>query len=147
MSLFLQVKAGKVVGPEMTPFVLPNRWTFETLKNCVEDYVQRKTNEHRRVKQLYYKRSRGKSVERLDGDSDISALLDEYPLRYPSGKKRERHTMYLAVDLDDKGKPKYILYFLHLHNFSRVYCCIGTLISLSSFVVVTCGPRKVNFSC
>ena len=68
MSLFLQVKAGKVVGPEMTPFVHPNLWTFKTLKNCVEDYIQRKTSESRRVKQLYYKRSWGKSLVRLDGD-------------------------------------------------------------------------------
>ena len=129
MSLFLEVKAGKVVGPEMTPFVLPYRWTFETLKNCVEDYVQRKTNERHCVKQLYYKRSRGKSVVRLDGDSDISALLDEYPLRYPSGKKRERSIMYLAVDLDDKGiKPKYISYLFHLALFSRVYVSLLSLL-------------------
>ena len=51
VSLFLEIKAGKVCGPETTPFVLPKRWTLKTLKNCVEDYINRKTDGgERRVK-------------------------------------------------------------------------------------------------
>ena len=43
---------------------------------------------------------------RIDNDSDISALIDEYPLRYPSGKKKAgKCIMYLAADVEGKGKP------------------------------------------
>ena len=103
VSLFLQTKAGKVCGPETTPFVLPKRWTLKTLKNCVEDYINRKSDGgERRVKHLFYRRARGKSIVRLDSESDISALLDEYPLRHPTGKKKSgRCIMYLAADLED----------------------------------------------
>ena len=93
-----------MAGPELTPFILPRRWTFETLKNCVQDYINRKRGGI--VKQLYYKRCRGKNVVRIDNDSDISALIDEYPLRYPSGKKTAgKCIMYLAADVEGKGKP------------------------------------------
>lgn len=102
VSLFLDVKGGKVSGPELTSFVLPKRWTFQTLKSCVEDYINRRSDTgERRVKQLYYKRARGKSVVRLDSDTDISSLLDEYPLRHPNGKKKSRCIMYLAADMQD----------------------------------------------
>ena len=70
-----------MAGPEMTPFILPRRWTFETPKSCVQDYM-------------------------TDNNGDISALIDEYPFRYPSGKKKpEKCIMYLAADVEDKGKP------------------------------------------
>ena len=65
-------------GSETTPFVLPNRWTFPTLKDCVEDYINRRCGGDKRwVKQLYYKRWQGRSAVHLDSDSDVSALLDE----------------------------------------------------------------------
>ena len=66
-----------MAGPEMTPFILPRRWTFETLKNCVQDYINKKSGGRERiVKQLYYKRCRGKNMVRINNDSDISALID-----------------------------------------------------------------------
>ena len=102
VSLFMSVKDGKVYGAESTPFVLPHRWTYQTLKNCVEDYINRDLsngNQPRIVKQMYYKRARGKGVVRLDGDGDIVALLKEYPIFYPSGKRKTgRCVMFLAVD-------------------------------------------------
>lgn len=53
------------------------------------------------MKQLFYRRARGKSIVRLDSESDISTLLDEYPLRHPTGKKKSgRCIMYLAADLE-----------------------------------------------
>ncbi|KAL9960139.1 hypothetical protein ACROYT_G033550 [Oculina patagonica] len=104
VSLFLEIKSGKVQGPESTPFILPKRWTLKTLQNCVEDYINRKSEgrEPRRVKQLYYKRARGKNIVRLDSESDVSSLIDEYPLRHPTGKKKNgRCIMYLAAELED----------------------------------------------
>ena len=118
VSLFLQIKAEKVCGPETTPFVLPKRWTLKTLKNCVEDYINRKTDGvERRVKQLFYRRARGKSIVRLDSESDISALLDEYPLRHPTGKKKSgRCIMYLAADLENINGKR--LSCLKIHSTS-----------------------------
>ena len=118
VSLFLQTKAGKVCGPETTPFILPKRWTLKTLKNCVEDYINRKTDGVEcRVKQLFYRRARGKSIVRLDSESDISALLDEYPLRHPTGKKKSgRCIMYLAADLEKINGKR--LSFLKIHSTS-----------------------------
>ena len=54
---------------------------------------------------MYYKRAKGKSVVRLNGDGDIVALLSEYPLEYPSGKKKpaKNCVMYLAVEFEEKG--------------------------------------------
>ena len=109
--MFLQIKAGKVCAPEMTLFVLPKQWTLKTLKNCVEEYINRKSNGGERcVKQLFYRRARGKSIVRLDSESDISVLLDEYPLRHPAGKKKSgRCIMYLAADLENiNGKRRYV---------------------------------------
>ena len=51
---------------------------------------------------------------RIDNDSDISALIHEYPFRYPSEKKKAgKCIMYLAADVEDKGKPvaMRIIYF------------------------------------
>ena len=121
VSLFLQIKAGKVCGPETTPFVLPKRWTLKTLKNCVEDYINRKSDGgERRVKQLFYRRARGKSIVRLDSESDISALLDEYPLRHPTGKKKSgRCIMYLAADLENiNGKRLISCLKIHVRSTS-----------------------------
>lgn len=93
-----------------TPFVLPNRWTFATLKDCVEDYINRRcSGDKQRVKQLYYKSSQGKSAVCLHSDSDVSTLLDEYHLRYPTGRKRSgRCIMYLTIDLEDEGMPTFL---------------------------------------
>ena len=113
VSLFLQIKAGKVCGPEMTPFVLPKRWTLKMLKNCVEDYINRKTDGGEcRVKQLFYRHARGKSIVRLDSESDISALLDEYLL--PGKKKSGRYIMYLAADLENINSKR--LSCLKIHS-------------------------------
>lgn len=109
MSLFTSVKSGKVNGAECTPFVLPRRWTFFTLRDCVTDYVNRQKEHQQRelvVKQLYYKRAQSKGVVKLNGDSDIPSLLKEYPTTYPSGKRKKSCTMYLAVDLDEKPLPR-----------------------------------------
>ena len=59
-----------------------------------------------RLKRLYFKRAKGKAIVRLNGDNDISALLKEYPMTYPSGKKKPGRltTMYLAVELEKPGK-------------------------------------------
>ena len=68
----------------------------------MEDYINRKTDGVEcRVKQLFYRRARGKSIVRLDSESDISALLDEYPLRHPLNKNstcsRTGHTTIGAI--------------------------------------------------
>ena len=81
VSLFTQVKNGKVYGAESTPFVLPRRWTFKTLSSCVADYVNRNnTGKELIIKQLYYKRAHAKGVVKLNSDCNISALLQEYPM-------------------------------------------------------------------
>ena len=118
--------SGKVSGAENTPFVLPQRWTFTTLKNCVSDYVNRGKEETQLiVKQLYYKRSQGKGVVKINSDADIPSLLKEYPLTYPSGKRRRSCTMYLAVDLEEKpnqqGKSQVGLVYSFFHIFFQHY--------------------------
>ena len=84
----------------------------------MEDYINRKTDGVEcRVKQLFYRRARGKSIVRLDSESDISALLDEYPLRHPTGKKKSgRCIMYLAADLEKINGKR--LGFLKIHSTS-----------------------------
>ncbi|KXJ23339.1 uncharacterized protein LOC110250738 [Exaiptasia diaphana] len=37
----------------------------------------------------------------MDGDGDIPALLKEYPLNYPCGKRRGKVLMYLAADVQE----------------------------------------------
>jgi len=105
--LYLKTKDGRVCGAECTPFVLPKRWTYETLLSCVQDYVRRATaNPEAKVDKMYYKKSKGKAVVNLNDDGDISSLLNEYPLTYKSGEKRSETVMYLAVDLH---RGKYVL--------------------------------------
>ena len=88
------------MGAETTPFVLPNRWTYQTLLACVEDYTKNVVGEALTVSQLYFKKSKSKAVVKMAGDADIPALLKEYPLTYQSGKRRSEVIMYLAVDLE-----------------------------------------------
>ena len=130
ISLFLQMKAGKVCGPETIPFVLPKWWMFKKLKSFVQDYINRKSDGgERRVKQLFYRRARGKSIVQLDSESDISALLDEYPLRHPTGKKKSgRCIMYLAADLENI-------------NGKRLSCL--KIHSTSVYVFVVQGDRQI----
>lgn len=88
------------------------------LNNCVEDYINRKTDrvEHR-MKQLFYRHARGKSIVWLDSESEISVLLDEYPLRHPTGKKTSgRCIMYLAADLENINSKR--LGCLKMHSTS-----------------------------
>lgn len=100
------MKNGKVYGAESMPFVLPRRWTFQTLSSCVADYVNRNnTGKELIIKQLYYKRAHAKGVVKLNSDCDISALLQEYPMRQPSGKRKRSTCMYLAVDLEEHQEP------------------------------------------
>ena len=60
-------------------------------------YQQKEWWKRTYCKQLWYKRCRGKNVVRIDNDSDISALIHEYPFQYPSGKKKAgKCIMYLS---------------------------------------------------
>lgn len=38
-----------MAGPEMTPFILPRRWTFEMPKSCMQDYINRKSGGRERI--------------------------------------------------------------------------------------------------
>lgn len=84
----------------------------------MEDYINRKTDVvERRVNQLFYRCARGKSTVRLDSDSNNSALLDEYPLRHPTGKKKsESCIMYMAADLENINGKR--LSCLKIHSTS-----------------------------
>lgn len=42
-----------MAGPEMTPFILPRRWTFEMPKSCMQDYINRKTGRRERIVSNY----------------------------------------------------------------------------------------------
>lgn len=95
----MKTKNGKVDGAECTPFVLPKRWTFDTLIDIVRDYVRRVSNNTSlEVLNLYYKKNRSKTVVKMTGDGDINALLDQYPMKRVNSSKMSA-TMYLAVDL------------------------------------------------
>lgn len=101
VALFLKTDGHKALGPESTPFELPPRWTYETLRVCIADYVARTNKIDVQtviIDQLYYKKSKGKGLVLVNGDGDIGALLKEYPLTYRSGKKKSQCTMYMAVD-------------------------------------------------
>ena len=111
MALYTSTKNGKVEGVEHTPFILPFRWTFATLRACVHDYVARlfeKPKEEIQIDNLYYKKSgKSKSIVALKSDADISGMIDEYPLTFPSGKKKSlsRSTLIImAVDWSVKKK-------------------------------------------
>ena len=95
---------GKVDGAESTPFVLPQRWTYNTLLACVKDYSTRSLGEEVEVLQLYCKKAKAKTVVKINSDTDIPALLNEYPLCYKSGKNRSEVVMYVAVDFRKAGK-------------------------------------------
>ena len=77
---------------------------YETLWDCVIQHIKRVTNSDGEVDiaQLYYKKSKGKTVLKLSGDGDVLALLNEYPQTYKSRKRKRETTtvMYLAVDLE-----------------------------------------------
>ena len=105
--LYLSVNKGKVAGAKLPPFELPYRWTYETLVHCIKDHMARRTDagsiEEIVINQLYYRRSRGKTVVVLNDDQDVSSLLSEYPLMtQKDGTKRAR--MYLAIDYHKHGK-------------------------------------------
>ena len=73
-----------------------------TLTDCVRDYVRLVSNDKTQdIAQLYYKKSRSKTVVKISSDMDIKSLLDQYPMKRTSNNK-SLSTMYLAVDL--KGK-------------------------------------------
>lgn len=104
MILYLETKNGNVAGAECSPLVLPPRWDYATLKNCVTDYIARKVGADKIVKKLYYKRANKKCLVSFDGDMDIPALLKEYPLEGHKRKGRKNKCyIYLAVDLGKKG--------------------------------------------
>lgn len=42
-----------MAGPEMTPFILPRRWTFEMPKSCMQDYINRKSGRRERIVSNY----------------------------------------------------------------------------------------------
>lgn len=120
VALYLRTRNGKVDGAESAPFVLPHRWTFATLMSCIEDNIKR-TNDIKeiKIKQLYYKKAKGKGIVKLNGDCDVSCLLKEYPLTYQSGKRRKESTMYLAVDWEIVGMECYekkMFYYSILFN-------------------------------
>ena len=89
-------------GVEQTPFVLPHRWTFETLKTSIEQYVNSHLGIQSKVAQIYYKKSgRSRAIIPIRSDKDIPALLNEYPLTCAgSGRRSRKCLMVLAVDLD-----------------------------------------------
>ena len=42
-----------MAGPEMTPFILPRRWTFKMPKSCMQDYINRKSGRRERIVSNY----------------------------------------------------------------------------------------------
>lgn len=100
--LHLGTEKGKVRGPEYPPFVLPHRWTFQTLKDCITDFVQTRLGfTTKEITQIYYKKAgKSRSVVALTSDQDIPAMLSEYPMTTQNGRPRgKRAIMVLAVDL------------------------------------------------
>ena len=112
VTLYLQTKNGKIAGAENAPFELPHRWTYSTLKMCIQDYIARirdiDDKDNVKIDQLYFKkRGKSKAIVAVNSDSDIPSMFNEYPLQYPSGKKRPgvRHaSIVMAVDWSFKGK-------------------------------------------
>lgn len=102
--LYLATQNGKVSGTEFAPFVLPHRWTFQTLQQCIEDYLHNGLGyTEKEITQIYYKRAgKSRSVVAINSDRDISALLKEYPMMTNNGRSRGRRAiMIMAVDLRD----------------------------------------------
>jgi len=94
-----------VEGVEHAPFELPQRWTFFTLKKCIHDYIARikdiDDKDTVKIDQLFFKkRGRSKAVVAVNSDQDLPAMLNEYPLEYPSGKKKSgrKASIVMAVD-------------------------------------------------
>jgi len=91
---------------EYVPFELPYRWTFDTLKLCVHDFVARMAapngdKNEVEINQLYFKKSgNSKSLVALNSDRDVPAMLQEFPLQYPSGKRKigRKAVITMAVD-------------------------------------------------
>ncbi|KXJ11166.1 hypothetical protein AC249_AIPGENE11745 [Exaiptasia diaphana] len=104
VALYVETKNGKVEGPQHAPFVLPHRWTYDTLKSCIEDYVINRLKIDAKLKCIYYKKSgKSRQVVAIKSDHDIPALLAEYPLKTKGGKLSRKAMMVMAVDLEMDG--------------------------------------------
>ena len=104
VALYTSTKNGMIEGVQLGSFVLPHRWTFATLKACVHDFLASSLQSLRqdiKIDRIYYKKSgKSKHVVAVNGDMDISALLDEYPLTFACGKRKTgiRCKIIMAVD-------------------------------------------------
>lgn len=104
VALYTSTKNGMVPGTELGVFVLPHRWTFATLRACVYDFLASQFDAREkdiRIDRMYYKKSgKSRTVVVINGDMDISALLDEYPLTFACGRKKsgQRAKIIMAVD-------------------------------------------------
>ena len=104
VALYTSTKNGMVQGTELGVFVLPHRWTFATLRACVHDFLASRFDareKYIRIDRMYYKKSgKSRTVVAINGDMDISALLDECPLTFACGRKKtgQRAKIIMAVD-------------------------------------------------
>ena len=104
MALYTSTKNGVVQGMELGVFVLPHRWTFATLKACVHDFLANQFDRRKKdikIDRIYYKKSgKSRTVVAVNGDMDISALLDEYPLTFACRRRKTgpRAKIIMAVD-------------------------------------------------
>lgn len=104
-----------MAGPEMTPFILPRRWTFEMPKSCMQDYMNRKSGGRERIVSNY---STNAVEERTWYGLITTAIYLPLFMNTLFGtqvgkKKAGKCIMYLAADVEDKGKPvaMRIIYF------------------------------------
>ena len=104
-----------MAGPEMTPFILPRRWTFEMPKSCMQDYINRKSGGRERIVINY---STNAVEERTWYGLITTAIYLPLFMNTLFGtqvgkKKAGKCIMYLAADVEDKGKPvaMRIIYF------------------------------------
>ena len=107
--LYLSTENGKIKGAEHAPFVLPQRWTYQTLEFCINDYIKNRLGfTNKQITQIYYKRSgKSRTVVAINSDQDITALLQEYPMKTQNGRSRgKRAVMVMAVDLVDNSPSK-----------------------------------------
>ena len=92
MALYTSTRNGMVQGRELGVFFLTHRWTFATLRACVHDFLASQFDareKHIRTDRMYYKKSgKSRTVVAINGDMNISALLDEYPLTFACGRKK-----------------------------------------------------------
>lgn len=96
-----------MAGPEMTPFILPRRWTFEMPKSCMQDYINRKSGGRERIVSNY---STNAVEERTWYGLITTAIYLPLFMNTLFGtqvgkKKAGKCIMYLAADVEDKGKP------------------------------------------